>query len=244
MTINWPLQPSDLGVYLGIDQVDTVRGQLMLDLSLGLCQSIVNPVPQAAAGVVLSVAARAFTNARQLSDANLGTAHVQYAQAGGGAAVGGLYLSRADKSALRRAAGGSSAFSADTLPPGVNAVQTITVTATAGTFTLAFGSQATAPIAYNATASAVLSALTALGNIGSGNITVTGDPTAFAVTFINVLGTCVVPMLTANGAGLTGTVSVAQTTQGVLAPGQGLPPWDMDYSARSGTGYQYYGGPL
>ena len=53
---------------------------------------------------------------------------------------------------------------------------------TGGTYTLTFGAQTTTPLAHNASASTVQAALTSLTNIGSGNATVTGTPTAYTVT--------------------------------------------------------------
>jgi hypothetical protein len=110
----------------------------------------------------------------------------------------------------------------------VNDVQTVSIsgTPTGGTFTLTFAlpggqSQTTAAIAYNATAANVQSALQALTNIGSGNVTCTGGalPGAGVVcTFGGSLGNMPVPLMTANGAALTGgtspAASVAHTTQG------------------------------
>jgi hypothetical protein len=94
---------------------------------------------------------------------------------------------------------------------GVQSV-TLTGTPTAGTFTLTAGSQTTAPIAYNATSSAVQSELNAL--TGYSGITVTGGPgpsTAWVVTF----PASETPVtLTGSGAALTpsGAVAVAVTT--------------------------------
>jgi hypothetical protein len=64
------------------------------------------------------------------------------------------------------------------LTSGTSEAQTVTITGspTGGTFTLTFGGQTTAGIAYNAVASAVQSALVALTSIGTGNVTVTGWP--------------------------------------------------------------------
>ena len=83
---------------------------------------------------------------------------------------------------------------------------TLTGTPTAGTFTLSVGGQTTAGIAYNATATAVQSALAALSNVGTGNVIVTGSAGGpYSVTFSPVIGP-----LTANGSGLTGgSVTVA-----------------------------------
>jgi hypothetical protein len=58
---------------------------------------------------------------------------------------------------------------------GVNAQQTVTVTATGGHFTLSLGAETTANIAYNAAATDVQAALAALVAVGADNVAVTGD---------------------------------------------------------------------
>lgn len=72
-----------------------------------------------------------------------------------------------------------------------------------GTFTLTVGGQTTAGIAYNATATVVRNALTALSTVGTGNATVTGSAGAYQV-ILSHGGT-----LTGDGAGLTGGTSPA-----------------------------------
>jgi hypothetical protein len=154
--------------------------------------------------------------------------------------VGGLYLSRSDKTTLRRLAGRGGGFSTSVLPVGASAVLSLTVSATAGTYTLNFAGATTAAIAYNAMAGAVQAALEALGVIGVGQVSVTG---AYIITFTGTLATTPVPPLVANGGSLTGTVTTGVITEGVLAPGQGLPPWDYDYYRnRHSLGQQVYGG--
>src|SRR6185503_2559701 len=56
--------------------------------------------------------------------------------------------------------------------PAVDEVQRLVVTATAGTYTLVFGTQTTAPLPFDATADQVRDALAALPGIGSGNVAV------------------------------------------------------------------------
>ncbi|WP_280449956.1 hypothetical protein [Nocardia brasiliensis] len=81
---------------------------------------------------------------------------------------------------------------------------TVTVPAgtTAGSFPLTFNGQTASGVAYNATTSAVQSALAALSTIGSGNVTVTGTPGNYSIT-IAVPGT-----LSSTGASLTPTGEV------------------------------------
>jgi len=104
-----------------------------------------------------------------------------------------------------------------------NEVQSVSISGapTGGTFTLTFGGQTTAGIAYNATAAQVQSALEALSSIGSGNVSCSGGAlpgSAVSVTFQGTLGNTDHPLMTANSAGLTGgtspTVTVTQTTAG------------------------------
>jgi hypothetical protein len=101
---------------------------------------------------------------------------------------------------------------------GTAGVQTVTVTGTptGGTFTLTWNGQTTAPIAYNATATAVQTAVNALP--GASSVTATGGPLPAGVvlTFPALISQAA---LTANGAALTGgttpAVTVAQTTPGI-----------------------------
>lgn len=234
--------PSDLELYLGLPSgtIDTARATLILSVAQDLCETIVTPLPAAARAVVLAVAARAFNNVTSAHQVSLGSAAVSFGAQNSAVGVGGLYLSRSDKSLLRLMAGRGSAFSVDLLPTGTNAVQSVTVTATSGTFALTFSGSTTTALAYNATAAAVQAALEALPSIGAGNVSVTGT---YAVTFTNRLGLYPMPLLTANGSGLAGgTVSVVTTTAGVAAPGTDLPPWDRDYSRDSRfLGTQIYG---
>lgn len=98
-------------------------------------------------------------------------------------------------------------------------VQTVTVTATGGTFTLAFTfeglTETTAPLAFQATAAQVKAALEALRSIKPGNVTVTLSGGIYTVTFTGDLAKANVPALVADGAALTGgTATVATTTPG------------------------------
>jgi hypothetical protein len=97
----------------------------------------------------------------------------------------------------------------------------ITGTPTGGTFTLAFGSDVTGDIAYDADASAVEDALEALNNIGSGNVTVTGSNPNFTVTFGGDLANAKLPLLVGDETDLTGGTpgfTIARDTVG--SPGE------------------------
>lgn len=90
-------------------------------------------------------------------------------------------------------------------------VQTVTITGTptGGTFTLTFGGQTTAGIAYNAAPAAVRTALEALSSVAVGDLTVTGSNGGpYSVTFTGQL-TGDQPVMTASGASLTGGSSPA-----------------------------------
>lgn len=230
--------PSDLQTYLGLSTIDSARATLILKLAQDKCEAIVNPLPTTAQGVVLDIAARAFSNPQNVASQNVGPFGANY-----GAVSGGLWLTKANRAELRRLAGGSSAFSADTMPTGASAVQTLTLSATAGTFTLYFAGLTTSAIAYNAGAATIQNALSALGTIGAGNVQVTaGTGSSFTITFTGTLEKTPVPTLIPDQTLLTGTAVVNVVTVGVLAPGQGLPPWDYDYyNDRHVLGSQTYG---
>jgi hypothetical protein len=101
----------------------------------------------------------------------------------------------------------------------VNEVQKVTLTgATGGSFKLKFGEETTANIAYNALASAVETALEALGNLETADVAVSGSAGGpYTITFSGQYADVDVPELVADGALLTGTtptVTVLTTTEG------------------------------
>lgn len=107
---------------------------------------------------------------------------------------------------------------------GTNEVQTVTITGTpeGGTFTLTYSGQTTASIAYNAPATganSVQTRLTALSNVGTGNVVVTGSAGGpYAVTFQGDLANTNVAQMTATASltgGSTPGVTVATQTGGV-----------------------------
>jgi hypothetical protein len=97
---------------------------------------------------------------------------------------------------------------------------TITGTPTGGTFTLTYKGYTTGNIAYNAAASAVVSALVLLPTIGTGGVTATGGPgpgTPYVVTFASQNSGQAVPLMTATGSftgGTTPAIAVTRTTAG------------------------------
>jgi len=84
---------------------------------------------------------------------------------------------------------------------------TKTGTPTAGNFTLSYAGQTTANIAWNATASAVQTALGLLTNIGStaGNVTVTAITNGFTIVINNLISTLTVASGTLTGGAVTVT---------------------------------------
>jgi len=97
-------------------------------------------------------------------------------------------------------------------------VQTLTVDATGGTFTLTFDGQTTAAIAEAATAAVLLAALNAISNINPGDVTVTGSAGGpWTITFAGRYLGLDVPAMTTGAGSLTGgagTAVIATTTAG------------------------------
>jgi hypothetical protein len=129
-----------------------------------------------------------------------------------------------------------------------NEVQTITITGTptGGNFTLTFDGQTTAAIAYNAAASAVVTALVALSNIDSGDVTGGGGAlpgSAVTITFGGQFQYTDVALMTADDSGLTGgttpEVAVTTTTPGVGVDLAALPTGydDLGWTSTDGVTY-------
>ena len=102
-----------------------------------------------------------------------------------------------------------------------NEKQSVTITGdpTGGTFTLTYSGQTTAAIPFDASAGEVQAALTALSNLRTGDVVVSGPVGGpYTVEFTNSLQATNVAQMTASGAGLTGgtspSVTVATTTAG------------------------------
>lgn len=107
------VDPTDLGTYLNDSTINSERAELMIGQAQALCETIVTPLTAAAAVVVMRVAARGYTTAAQ------SRANAQMAAAGSpfqSGPAGGVYLTRYDKSDLRRTASGSNAYSISMLP--------------------------------------------------------------------------------------------------------------------------------
>lgn len=106
-----PPTVEQLGLFLGLEEIDGDRADLLINSALALCQTIVKPLPEGAEAVVLSVAGRAYVNPQQVSYETIGPMSVQRPSGSGG-----LYLTKADKSALKSLAGRGGAFTVDPTP--------------------------------------------------------------------------------------------------------------------------------
>lgn len=112
--------PADLGVYLGKDiSADDPRAVLLLQLAHDRCEMYVSPVPAAAKGIELSVAARVYTNATNAHQVGLGSGNVSFGAQNSSTGIGGLYVSRQEQRELRKMAGRTGAFTIDLLPVSV-----------------------------------------------------------------------------------------------------------------------------
>jgi hypothetical protein len=94
---------------------------------------------------------------------------------------------------------------------------TVTGNPTGGTFTLAFGSDVTGPLPFDASASAIQTALTGLTSIGAGNATVSGASPEWTIT----LNTALLGNFVVNYSGLTGcpTAPFCQMSTSLKPPG-------------------------
>jgi hypothetical protein len=106
-----PPTVEQLGLYLGLDEILGDRADLLLATATALCKTVVSPLPEGAEAVVLSVAGRAYVNPQQVSYETIGPMSVQRPTGSGG-----LYLTKADKSALKSLAGRGGAFTVDPTP--------------------------------------------------------------------------------------------------------------------------------
>src|SRR5690606_24800966 len=72
-----PPTAEQLGLYLGLDEIQGDRADLLIATAIGLCQTVVKPLPEGAEAVVLSVAGRAYVNPQQVSYETTGRMSVQ-----------------------------------------------------------------------------------------------------------------------------------------------------------------------
>lgn len=110
MAFTLPLA-EELALYLGLEEIQGDRADLLLQQAMNLCLSVVKPLPDGAEAVVLSAAGRAYVNPQSVSYETIGPMSVQRPQGSGG-----LYLTKADKAALKSMAGRGGAFTIDPTP--------------------------------------------------------------------------------------------------------------------------------
>jgi hypothetical protein len=103
--------PDELSIALNDKSIDEDRAEFWIGQAQILCESIVSPLPATAAVVVTRVAARAYASTASASrgpDRRCGSPFTP--------GSGGAYLTKADRTDLRRLGGGGNAFSIDMLP--------------------------------------------------------------------------------------------------------------------------------
>jgi hypothetical protein len=106
-----PPTAEQLGLFLDLAEINGERADLLLEQAVALCETVVKPLPDQATAVVLSVAGRGYVNPQQVSYETIGPMSVQRPQGSGG-----LYLTKADKTALKSLAGRGGAFTVDPTP--------------------------------------------------------------------------------------------------------------------------------
>ncbi len=134
----------------------------------------------------------------------------------GGVPAGTIYVADENNNRVQRFSPSGefvSAWGANVLTASANEQQTITVNATAGTYTLSLGGATTAPLAYNASLNTVRTALRNLPPVGgAANVNLFGTPPT--VQFEGSLSATNMPQLSVDDSLLTGSVTIATTTQG------------------------------
>lgn len=117
--------------------------------------------------------------------------------------------------------------------PGTSGVQSLILgNPTSGTFTLTYGANTTAAIAYNASAATIQTALTGLASVGGGNATVaaTATPGTFTITFTGTLANTAVTLIVADTSLLVGATQLSQLT--LVTPYLGATASGMSYMIR------------
>ncbi|NWF25238.1 hypothetical protein HW130_02995 [Streptomyces sp. PKU-EA00015] len=122
-----PPTAEQLGMYLGLPEIDGDRADLLITQAVSLAESVVKPLPDQATAVVLSVAGRAYVNPQQVSYETIGPMSVQRPSGSGG-----LYLTKADKAALKSLAGRGGAFTVDPTPEDADPTPTYPIDDTYG----------------------------------------------------------------------------------------------------------------
>lgn len=100
----------DLRLYMGVDDIDDARADLLLDSIISLCEAIVTPLTEAAKPVVLSATARAYANPPGGVTSELVGPYQASRPAGG------IYLTKGERAALRRSNASGGSFAISTIP--------------------------------------------------------------------------------------------------------------------------------
>ncbi len=116
-----------------------------------------------------------------------------------------------------------------------NEVQTFTTDADGGTFTLSFEGATTPALAYGASTATVQTALRALPTINGANVTVSGVPGAWIITFGGTLAATPQLLMQFSDALLTLTASTPTTTLVRTTPGGPLKSITHDFRCRFHT---------
>jgi len=116
-----------LGLFLDLDEIKGDRADFLIGKAVELCQTVVKPLPDEASTVVLSVAGRAYLNPGQVTYETIGPASVQRPTGSGG-----IYLTKADRTALKSASGRGGAFTVDPTPDAADPSPTWPVDGTFG----------------------------------------------------------------------------------------------------------------
>lgn len=104
------LSADDLAMFLNVTftEAETARAEFLLAQATTLAEGLIDPLPDTAAPVILSVAGRAWGNPAGASNETAGPFAVQR--------PGGLYLTRQDRASLNRLGGKGGAYTIDPTP--------------------------------------------------------------------------------------------------------------------------------
>lgn len=102
--------PDELAIYLGMDTIDSDRAVMMISDAQALCEAIITPLPARAKAIVRRVAAKAYLGPTNAVSEVIGPYTVHRGT------NTGVYLTAADRRALRGLAGGGGAFSINPTP--------------------------------------------------------------------------------------------------------------------------------
>jgi hypothetical protein len=102
----------DLATYLNVTDIDLDRANLLLTLAQDKCEAVVSPLPITALGVVLDIAARAYSNPTATQSTAPGPFGTPL-----GSLPGGLFLTKTNIAELSRlSTTNSGAFTIDPTP--------------------------------------------------------------------------------------------------------------------------------